>query len=327
LPDTRDDVLIPRGLAIPGRSTNGGGFAEIPMNEHKLLSRTEATILNTLVGKTDRSLPWEMTTNAVFLRVFTADGPPPPGTKLEIYQMIGGAFGSQPVYSVELGADGATLMTGRPGGVFGKSNPFGDLSKDGSNGWLLAVVRSGEKVDSTWIPVWQLWDEFARGNQAAAFIEARVQLLDVNIDRTVNLAQGKLATDAKGRFPAELMALTDGNLSSSVAFGGEAPDYWIEIDLGRDRTMAEVSLVFDGPSWKQFKIISYKTAQSVAESLVWAEESNGATSAALTTSADGKTVMSYMATPVRSRFLRIVPLSREAVKLAEIRVVPSGSGG
>jgi hypothetical protein len=218
-------------------------------------------------------------------------------------------------------------MTGRPGGVFGKSNPFGDLSKDGSNGWLLAVVRSGDKVDSTWIPVWQLWDEFARGNQAAAFIEARVQLLDVNIDRTVNLAQGKLATDAKGRFPAELMALTDGNLSSSVAFGGEAPDYWIEIDLGRDRTMAEVSLVFDGPSWKQFKIISYKTAQSVAESLVWAEESNGATSAALTTSADGKTVMSYMATPVRSRFLRIVPLSREAVKLAEIRVVPSGSGG
>jgi hypothetical protein len=296
------------------------------MTEHKMLSRSETTILNALVGKAERALPWDMTTNALFIRIFTADGPPPPGTKVDIYQLIGGAFGSQPVYSEVLEANGSVLMTGRSGGTFGKSNPFGDLNKDGSNSWLLAVVRSGDKVDSVWIPVWQLWDEYARGNQAAAFLELRVQLLDTNLDRTVNLAEGKLATDARGRFPAELMPLTDGKLDTSVSLGNEPAGYWIEIDLGRDRTMAEISLVFDGAPWKQFKILTYKTAQNAGEATVWSEETNAVSSGAMRQSPDGKTVMTYLATPVRSRYIRIVPVSREPVKLSEIRVVPANGG-
>ncbi len=325
LPDTRDDVLIPRALAVPGRSTSPGGFAEIPMMERRLLSRAEVTILNAMIGK-DRALPWDMTSSAVFFRVFTGEGPPPAGTKLDVYQLIGGAFGSQPVFSATLGADGAALMTGRPSTTIGKPNPFGDVSKDGSNGWLLAVVRSGEMADTVWVPVWQLWEEYARGNQAAAFVELRVQLLNVDIDRSINLAQGRLASDAKGRFPAELAVLTDGKNETSLVLGEEGQGYWIDIDLGRDRSLAEVSLVFDGPVWRQFRIVTYKTAQSPSEAVVWSEESNGPGNPKIGKTEDGKTVLSYMARPVRSRYLRIVPISREAVRLAEIRVVPSSGG-
>lgn len=323
LPDTRDDVLIPRALAIPGRSTVSGGFSEIPMTEHKMLSRTETTILNTLVGR-KRELPWEMTPNSIFIRVFTGEGPPPVGTKLDVYQLIGGAFGSQPVFSAQLGADGMALMTGRASTSIGKTNPFGDVAKDGSNGWLLAVVRSGDMADSVWIPVWQLWDEYARGNQAAAFIELRVQLLNLQIDRSVNLALGKLATDARGRFPAELAALTDGKNETSVSLGDEGDGYFIDLDLGRDRSLAEISLVFDGPVWKQFRILTYKTSQSAQDAIVWSEEANGPSNPKLTKTEDGKSMLSYLARPVRSRYVRIVPLSRESVKLCEIKVVPAG---
>jgi hypothetical protein len=327
-PDTRDDVIVPQALAIPDRTSTALIFGDLAMNEHKMLSRSETTIINTLTGKrgAERKLPWSLTPSSVFFRVLTPDGIPTSGARLDVYQLVGGAFGSQPVFSAQMGPDGSALMTPRPGGAFGKANPYGDLQSDGSNGWLLAVVTANETTHSTWIPVWQLWDEAVRGNSAAAFIELRVQLASGVLARGENMALNRLVTDLKGRFPAELSALVDGKDETSVGFGKEQEGYWIEIDLGRDRQIGEVSLVFDGPVWKQFRILTYKTAQSPDEGQVWSEEANGPANPGLRTTEDGKSVLSYLAKSVRSRFVRIVPFSGEDVKLSEIKVVPIGTG-
>jgi hypothetical protein len=319
LPDTRDDILVPRDFAIPARGQTTTAM-DVPMNEWGMLSRSEVTVINSQVGK-QRGLPWDMTPTAVFFTVFTPDGPVPPGSKLEVYQTVAGAFGSQPVFTADLN-DGTALMPPRPGGTFGKSNPLGDLQKDGTNGWLLAVVRTGGSVSATWVSVMQLWDEYARGNKAAAFIQLRAQAATGPLDTSQNLALERLVTDAKGRFPAELNALVDGKNETSLALGDEGDGYWIDIDLGRDRPIGQVQIVFDGPVWRQFRIVTYKTAQTAADSQVWSEESNGPANTEATKTEDGKTVLSYSAKWVRSRFVRIVPLSHEAVKLAEVRVVP-----
>lgn len=321
LPDTRDDVIVPRDFPIPDRNSSSNTFGEIPMNEWGMLSRSEVTIINSQIGK-ERGLPWDMTPTAVFARVFTPDGVPPVGARLEVYQMVGGAFGGTPIFSTEIERDGSALIPPREGGAFGKANPYGDLKRDGSNGWLLAVVRHNDSVSSTWIPVWQLWDEYARGNQAAAFVELRVALATGPLDLSQNLALTRLVTDARGRFPAELNALVDGKNETSVSLGDEPSGYWIDIDLGRDRQLGQIQLVFDGPVWKQFRILTYKTAQTPGEAQVWSEEANGQANAEATKTEDGKTVLSYTSRTVRSRFIRIVPLSRDAVKLAEVRVVP-----
>jgi hypothetical protein len=321
LPDTRDDVMIPKDLPIPDRTVQTNSFGEIPMNSWGMLSRSEVNILNSQVGK-PRTLPWGRIPSMVFFRVFTPDGIPPTGAKLEVYQLVGGAFGGAPVFAADIGRDGSALMESRPAPTSGKANPFGDLAKDGSNGWLLAVVRLNGAVQSTWVPVWQLWDEFARGNEAIGFIELKLRPSAGPLDTTQNLATGSLVTDAKGRFPAELNVLVDGKNDTGVSLADEKERYWIDLDLGRDRQIGQIQLVFDGPVWKQFRIVTYKTAQSVSDAIVWAEEANGPTNPDATKTDDGKTVLSYSARSVRSRFVHIVPLSREAVKLVEVRVIP-----
>ncbi|HXH59971.1 MAG TPA: discoidin domain-containing protein, partial [Fimbriimonadaceae bacterium] len=324
LPDTRDDVLVPQGLAIPDSAATSLAFGDIPMVEHRMLSRSETTILNTLVGKTgaDRQLPWQMTPNAIFFRVITPDGKPPRGARLDVYQLVGGAFGGVPVFSSALPPDGTVLMPPRAGGAFGKSNPYGDLQTDGSNGWLLAVVSAHDTNASSWIPVWQLWDEAARGNDAAGYVELRMQLSSGELDRTQNIALNKIVTDEAKRFPAQLNALVDGKVQTSLTFENEPEGYWIEVDMGRDLPIGEVSLTFDGMPWKQFRIVTYKTAQNPEDGQVWAEEANGPANTTLDKTDDGHTILRYLSTSVRSRFLRIVPLSPEAVKLSEITVVP-----
>ncbi|MCH8979775.1 MAG: discoidin domain-containing protein [Armatimonadetes bacterium] len=324
LPDSRDDLIVSQVFPIPDRTSTARVLGEVPLREHGLLSRSETTVLNLMLGKTgaDRTLPWNLTPSMVIFTVRTPDGVAPKGARLDVYQLIGGAFGARPVFSGQIGTDGRVLMPSQPGGSLGKSNPYGDLRPDGSNAWLLAVVRSSGVAHSTWLPVWQLWDEYARGNTAAAFIELRVQLSSGPLDRSQNLATGKVATDAKGRFPAELNAAIDGSTETALPLDREGDGYWLEIDLGRDRQIGEIALVFDGPVWKRFRILTYKTAQSPEAALVWAEEANGPAHPQTETTPDGKTVLIYRSQTVRSRFIRIVPLSQEAVHLAEIQVVP-----
>lgn len=321
LPDTRDDVMIPKDLPIPDRTVQTNSFGEIPMNSWGMLSRSEVNIINGLVGK-PRALPWDRIPSMAFFRVFTSDGMPPTGAKLEVYQLVGGAFGSAPVFTADIGRDGTALMESRPAPSLGKANPFGDLAKDGSNGWLLAVLRFNGAVQTTWVPVWQLWDEYARGNEAIGFIEIKLRPSAGPLDTTQNLASGSLVTDAKGRFPAELNVLVDGKNDTGVSLADEQERYWIDLDLGRDRQIGQIQLVFDGPVWKQFRIVTYKTAQSVNDAMVWSEEANGPANPDSAKTDDGKTVLSYSGRSVRSRFVRIVPLSRDAVKLVEVRVIP-----
>ena len=324
LPDTRDDILVPRPMPIPDRSAKTRLFMAPPMREHRLLSRTETTILNSLIGKpsSERELPWHMTTSAIFFKVISSEGVVPVGARLDVFQLVGGAFGSQPVFSAMIESSGIVLMPSRPSGAFGRNNPFGNLSKDGSNSWLLAVVRQGSSAYSSWIPVWQLWDEYARGNTAGGFVEVRVNLVAGSLDRGTNLALNKLVTDSKSRFPAQLMSIVDGKTESSLELSQLGEGYWLEIDLGRDRQIGEIGLVFDGPVWKEFRIVTFKTAQSPDVAQVWAEEDNGPGNPEIETTDDGRTVLRYRSKSVRSRFIRIYPLSGEDVKLAEVLVVP-----
>lgn len=318
LPDTRDDVLIPRFLPIPEPS-DPGTIEAVPMASRGLVSRSETNLINALAGKTgaDRSLPWSNVPPNVMFTVRAVSRTLPEDTKIDVYQLTGGFFGSAPVFSSPVGADGTALMTGRPTGG-GKPSPFGSLSPDAGDSWLLAVVSGGGGTTATWLPVWKFWDEFARGNKAVAFIDLPLKPESKPFVPGENVAVGRLVTDSKGRFPAELSAMVDGDPRSGVNLKDEPAGYWIEIDLGRDKEIAEIVLEFNGEPWTMFNIVTYKTAQSPSDSQVWQAETNGKNRA--TTLATGNKVLRYQSRPVRSRFVRIVPVSQEAVSLSEIMV-------
>ena len=117
-----------------------------------------------------------------------------------------------------------------------------------------------------------------------------------------------------------------GTPGKEVTLGGKAGD-WVEIDLGRDRTIGEITLLGD-PSdfWPQFDIMVYATGQKPAEASPWASELNWnwtASNRRDLIGTDPNTVsVAYRSPEIRIRFIRIVNRSSAIGKLKAIRVVP-----
>ena len=60
----------------------------------------------------------------------------------------------------------------------------------------------------------------------------------------------KVASDSAGDEPAKLAAATDGDPATAAVLP-EAPGSWVEIDLGRDRTLGEIALRPGAAFWKR----------------------------------------------------------------------------
>lgn len=302
LPDTRDDVLVPRVLPIPEGKFNSALDGGIPLQPRNLLSRTETNLLNALQGKVGaaRRISWDNLPKNVMFKVTTRNSLVPSGMKLEMFQLVGGAFGSTPLFSTPVEQDGLAFMPLKSG----------MFAEDGSNSWLLAVVTAGGGRSATWIPVWRFWDEFARGNKTTAMLEVPYDPTEGPKAKAENFALGRLVSDSRGRFPAQLSAVVDENESTALDLTSETGDYWIEVDLGRERAIAEIEVVFDGEPWKRFQIVAYKSGQSVEAARIWAAENKG-----------GGTSLKYQVRADRARYVRFVVEGQSVAKIKEIRLL------
>ena len=320
--DTRDDGYWLQGFALPDPTgpSRHGASGELPVRQ--LLSKTEVRILNANLGKLQgRAVPTDQVSSSVMIRVYGPDGIAIPSAEVSAYQTRRGVLQNDPTFVGATNATGSVFLSPKPSET--RANPFGDIESDGSNSWMLLRFSANGVTKSRWLPLWARFDEYGRGNKAIALIEYRIQLPSGALDYSRNLALNRIVTDSAGRFPAQLNALVDGNAATALELEGLEDGYWIEIDLGRDRLLGEISLVFDGDPWAEFRIVTYKTAQSPGSAAVWAVETSGLRAAASAQrDEEGRVRIRYQATAVRSRYVRVIPLSREPVKLVGVHVTP-----
>lgn len=286
-----------------------------------LLGRNESAALMALSGKNEANpLGSLQTANVLIIRLFDSGGRAIKNAKATIYQPKGAENGPI-IAETELTGGGSILLTPRS---FKDSREtlFGPLAADGSNSWIYVEFEAnGDKV-SRWISYMQLLAETMRGAHSAASLEYRLMLPDFPINRAENMAKGRPAEDSYGRFPAELMALVDEDLTTSVDFPGE--EGWVEFDLGRDRMVGEVELVFEGGTpWDSYAITVYNTGQEPSAARTWVNELNGAWRAlAQEQAGDGRTRVKYTGNSMNSRYLRVLK-RKGAAKLAEIIIHPA----
>jgi hypothetical protein len=117
-----------------------------------------------------------------------------------------------------------------------------------------------------------------------------------------------------------------GTPGPEVELGAKVGD-WVEIDLGRDRTIGEIDLIGKSENfWQQFEIQVYSTGQKATEATPWATELNWQWAAhnrrEVLPGESGLVSVPYRTQEIRIRFIRIVNKAGTPGKLAGIRVVP-----
>lgn len=322
--DTRDDTGRIAALPMPALYWMPRISDDFNYPLSGLLSMGEQAILQYGLGKPHSE--WiggvQNMPKTVVLRCFDANAIPLANADIKVFQIAGDRLSAEPVYTLKTTRQGSTFLPSR---VVGEApgTPFGKVNPDGSNGWLLIQATLNGMTDSMWLPASALWAEHSRGNVGTATIECRFMLAPLTVDENENLALNKIVTDSKGRFPAELSALVDGNPATSVKFEQSDAPYWIEIDLGKDRTFCQIELCYSDGLWEQFDIVTYNTTQSAASGFAWIREFGGTWQAQMRGKVvDGQSVIVYRANPNQTRYIRIVPKTDRNVSLSEIRIRP-----
>ena len=332
--DNRDDGAFPKLLALPQPEWFSPLLVAIPMVSNELFSRTDIAMLNANVGRigADRQGRLGELPSVCLVRALDASGKPLSSVPLTFYQVTDGVEDAALAFNVKTGTQGAANLPNREAATGMKANPYGALDPEGKNGLFLVKAEAHGVTEWAWLPVWRFADEYSRGNEGAALIDLRFNLLDAGINREVDLASNKIVTDSFDDLPAKLVALVDGDFGTSAEFAPKE-SAWIEIDLGRDRPIGEICLDVPanakaGEIWPQFEIYLYATGQKATEARLFAQEING--SAALTLRRDTDPAhpevisLAYRGDTQRGRFLRlVVKNSSGPVKLNGIRVFPA----
>ena len=324
--DTRDDGFWPSGLPLPDYQSSSRFVMDLPIPEREMVSRTEALRINEQIGvpSSGRSAMLGRISSNILLRAWGFDGVPVRGSKVEIFQTDGTTISPNPFFTGTTDNLGSVLVTSRQTLLGSRPNPFGDLKSDGSNSWALVRFSAHGVQRLAWLSATQLMDEYERGNRAAGFVEFRIELPSGAIDRTQDLAKGRLVTDSASSFPAQLVAIADGDPKTSFEVKAASPGYWIEIDLGRDRQIGEIVIEFDGEVWNEFLVSSHKTSQSPDVAQVWADVNNGTTRVK---EENGLSTIALTAQTVRSRYIRLISKNSSPVKIASIKVYPLRASG
>lgn len=324
-PDSRDEWGYLAGVPYPERLWPPRTLGQPLLPDSLLLGRSESALLQILAGKKgeDRNPAKLPTSNILILRAYDGGGRPLNKIKVTVYQPQGGATGA-PIFTGETSDAGTVLLSARS--FTDKRNSlFGTLNPDGSNAWLQVEFEAQGEKTTRWIPYLQMVEEALRGGLGATTLEYRMMLSDKAIDRSQNLVAGKSVTDSNQRFPAELNEAIDGNLKTAIDLPGEPA--WIEIDLGRDRGVGEVQLVFQGEEpWSSFVIQAYNTSQRPEQARGWINEEYPAMRARVQGQPkDGMVTLTYLGGSTSVRYLRILKRSGSA-KLAEVIVHPIAGG-
>ncbi len=318
--DTRYEGVLAGAIALmyePYAPPTSGALPLIPTG---LLSATDVALLNAHVERRDGPLPMPKTS---LVRATDLTGHPLSNMQLDFFQSKGGQIDDgPPTFSVTTGQNvGSALLSNKEG-----QGPFGKLDPDGGNGVFLIRATANGVTEYGWLKAWEFIDTASRGNTAAGILDVRLDLPSAALDTTTDLARDRIISDSTNLLPAKLGTLVAGTTDTEVSLGGKAGD-WVEIDLGRDRTIGEVTLFgATGTFWPQFEIQVYATGQKLEEATLWANELNwnwAATNRRDLIPGDPNTIsVAYRSPSERIRFIRITNRSSVIGKLKGIRVVP-----
>jgi hypothetical protein len=324
--DTRYDGHLPAQMNLPLQPVASTLMATEPPEATGLFSTTDVAGWRSgaagRAGSTGAYM-YRMP-NVVILRALDLQGRPIADAELSFFQMRGGRIeGAEPAFSLTTNRTGTVSLPNQGGGA--QANPFGDLGRGAENGLFLIRILKHGVPEWGWLKAWHLVDAASRGNADAMVLDLRFNPAGGPLDEG-DLARDRFVSSSEEIPPARLAALVDGSPGSDVELPVPAGG-WIEIDLGRDRTIGEVTLVARGSEfWRRFDIVAYGTGQTAAEAMPWARETDWAWSWANRQDPDPAVPaakhVAYRNTPLRTRYIRIINRSGEAGALAGIRVVP-----
>jgi len=338
--DTRDEAPLATSYSFPYQPVSDFVVDQAGLEPTDLLSASSVSEFNTDLSKR-RGFQGDFLYDTPVLSLITVydyNGNTVPKAHLVFFQMANGGFSANSrFFTLTTTDDGvATLFKRDPltggddklttGHVL-TSNPFGRIDSRGLNS--VFMVKATTAAGTEWAPLklWQLVDADHRG-QKAALLRLYFNLPSDPLDVGTDVAQGKIISASTGDQPT-LARLLDGAASAEVQLPREK-DSWIEIDLGKDRTIGEVQLLSKGgPFWKSFEMQSYETAQKPTEALPWSKELDWDWSKRNRPDpvAGGGFSVAYRGSARRFRYLRIVNTgpATDAV-LTGIRLVPVKQG-
>jgi hypothetical protein len=189
--------------------------------------------------------------------------------------------------------------------------------------WLVVSVQHYNRVGHAWTSREALAAERIRTGTATIALEERYPAPRTWISDERNHAEGALVTDSQERFPAQLIALTDGDPATSIELPNEE-GAWVEVDLGRDWLLGELALTTPGTLWDEFEVYVYNTGESFDRAREWMVASLVNEALRLRgTPGEGATELVYYGEPVRARYVRLVCVEpANDPRLAELTVRP-----
>lgn len=325
--DTRNEAMLTGSLSLKPVPAFDAYAELMHIAPTGLLSATEVGTLNAMLQtKQKREAGWTLNLpRIVFVSAVDLTGRPIANAELSFFQTKDGRIDlGAPAFSLATSAQGTAKLPANPAGeAAGTPSPFGALDPSGSNGAFLVQVRKHGITDWAWLNAWQLVDAASRGQKALFLAELRFNLPTDPLDSETNLAKGRIVSDSAGSLPAQLAAAVDGDLDTASALPANPGD-WIEIDLGRDRTIGEIAITSGEKFWKQFDIMVYATGMNPKDAQFWAREVDWNWTAQNRGVPSGKGhSVSYRGNSLMIRFIRIVcRQSGAGASLAELRAVP-----
>jgi hypothetical protein len=316
--DTRYEGTVPGTLWLPYEPRAFETFEVIPPDVTHLLSATDVAALNANLGKTEGRTRYAGFPSTVILRAQDLAGRQLRGTELSFFAMSGGKIDlGAPSFTVATNEEGIAVLPKREGGL------FGDLTKPGT-GVLLVRTQANGTTAWAWLKAWQLADAFARGNGVTAFADLRFNVPGAPLETGTNLAVNRIVSDSANSAPVKLAALVDDNPATTAELPS-GKDSWVEIDLGRDRTIGEIRLLAGADEmWQSFEVLAYGTGQlpsgvaPLIQERSWSYAANNRSD-----SAEKVRNVAYRFAGGRYRFIRLVNRGGSAGRLAEIRVTPA----
>jgi hypothetical protein len=343
--DTRDESRLLSPFAVPYQPYTDPMVEDTKLQPTDLLSASDVAGLDTDLAKRRGYIGdylYDIPTD-IAVRILNYDGKKLPNVALTFYQMVNGAFANAPTFTLNSGTSGIASLFKRPplsGGSAASTltdhslhpNPFGRVDYLGRNGVFLVKGELNGTAEWSVLKVTQAVDTFHRGQKTVAVMSLAFNLPSDPLDRTENVAKGRTATDSANSAASALTPLLDDSFATEVSLPS-APGSWVDIDLGRDRTIGEINLATKSSSfWNQFEIRTYSTGQKPVEAMLWSKESNWNWSYRNRPDVDSKHagVMSvaYRGAAQRFRYIRLINTGLQAeAKLVQVTAIPIKQSG